>query len=197
MPKANPDRMPDFAFKMMVAAMAVEDRLFPRIDKRIEGFPIQKGMVVVDYGCGPGRYTTRFAKLVGSGGKVYAVDVQDLAFEYVIDQMQRLGLYNIQPVQAHGYRTNLPDHTADMVFVLDLIFGVKEPSELLAEVHRICRPDGILIMDDGHQPRQRTIQMIFSSRKWAIETETSDHLVCIPWDSNIPRLPYQMNVTSE
>jgi len=180
MAKNNPDRMPDFTFKMMAAVMALEDHLFPRIDKRIEGFPIQKDMVVVDYGCGPGRYTTRFAHLVGVRGKVYAVDVQDLALEYVIGEMQKQGLNNIQPVLARGYRTNIPDQTADMIFVLDMIFGVKDPSELLAEVHRLCRPQGRLIVDDGHQPRARTIQMINESGKWTIEKESRDHLECVP-----------------
>jgi ubiquinone/menaquinone biosynthesis C-methylase UbiE len=174
-----PDRMPNLAFKIMAAIMAVQDRLFPRIDKRIEGFPLEQGMTVVDYGCGPGRYTTRFARLVGNKGMVYAIDLQDLALEYVIRQMQKQGLNNIPPVLAKGYRTNLPDHSADRIFMLDMIFSVKEPSELLAEVHRICRPDGKLIVDDGHQPRERTIQMIRQSGLWKLEKESRDHLECV------------------
>jgi len=83
-------------------------------------------------------------------------------------------------VLARGYRTNIPDQTADMIFVLDMIFGVKDPSELLAEVHRLCRPQGRLIVDDGHQPRARTIQMINESGKWTIEKESRDHLECVP-----------------
>ncbi len=68
--------MPDMAFRMMSATMALKDTLFPSADKRVATFGIREGMTVVDYGCGPGRYTTRFAKLVGEKGKVYAVGVK-------------------------------------------------------------------------------------------------------------------------
>jgi ubiquinone/menaquinone biosynthesis C-methylase UbiE len=176
----DPDRMPDFAFQAMAAVMAVQDRLFPRIDRRIEGFHIEKGMTVVDYGCGPGRYTVRFAQRVGDTGQVYAVDVQELALEYVKRRMQDQGLTNVVLVLARGYRADIPDHVADMVFALDMIFGVQEPRTLLAELHRVCRPDGVLAVDDGHQPRQRTIEMIHGSGKWRIDRERRDHLRCVP-----------------
>ena len=70
--------------------MAVKDRLLPVVDKRIEGFQVQPGMTLIDYGCGPGRYTIRFARLVGDQGKVYAVDVQALALEYVRRTMRSM-----------------------------------------------------------------------------------------------------------
>ena len=127
MSKSNQDKMPDFAFRMMSVVMALEDWLFPRLDKRVEGFEIWKGMTVVDYGCGPGRYAVRFARLVGEGGKVYAVDVQELALEYVQKKMNAQGLKNIVPVLAKGYKSEIPDHCADMAFALDMFFGVKDP----------------------------------------------------------------------
>ena len=69
MTNADRDRMPDFAFRMMSATMALKDAIFPSIDKRVASFGIREGMTVVDYGCGPGRYTVRFAKLVGGLGQ--------------------------------------------------------------------------------------------------------------------------------
>ncbi len=180
MSQYNLEHMSNLSFRMMVALMAIQDRFFPYIDKRVAGFPIRPGMTVVDYGCGPGRYTVRLARLVGDQGRVYAVDVQPLALEYVRRKMQQQGLTNVVPVLASGYQAGIPDHAADMVFVLDMIFGVSDPSALLAEVHRICRRDGVLIVDDGHQPRRRTIEMIRQSGQWTIETESRDHLRCLP-----------------
>lgn len=174
------DRMPDFAFRMMSATFALKDWLFPGVDKRVAGFGIQEGMTVVDYGCGPGRYTTRFAKLVGEQGKVYAVDVQELAIEYVKRKLKSEGLQNIIPVVARGYETEIPDGTADIVFALDMFFGVNEPVALLAEIHRIVRPEGVLILDDGHQPRERTLEKLNRSGKWVIKEASRDHLRCTP-----------------
>jgi ubiquinone/menaquinone biosynthesis C-methylase UbiE len=174
------DRMPDFAFRMMSAVMALEDWLFPRLDKRIAGFGIREGMTVVDYGCGPGRYTVRFSKLVGEAGKVYAVDVQALALQYVKQKMDTQGLKNIIPVLADGYQTDIPDHSADMAFALDMFFGVSDPVALLAELHRILRPKGVLILDDGHQSRERTLEKLGWSGKWEVVEASRDHLRCIP-----------------
>jgi ubiquinone/menaquinone biosynthesis C-methylase UbiE len=172
--------MPDFAFRAMAATMALKDRILPTIDRRIEGFHVREGMTVVDYGCGPGRYTIRLARLAGDRGKVYAVDVQPLALAYVRRKMGEQGLTNVVPILASGYQTTIPDHVADMIFVLDMIFGVKEPLTLLGELHRICRHEGVLIVDDGHQPRARTIQMIQQSGVWTIEKQSRDHLRCVP-----------------
>jgi ubiquinone/menaquinone biosynthesis C-methylase UbiE len=184
MAKENPDRMSNLGFRMMTATMAIEDRFFPSIDRRVADFGIGKGMRVVDYGCGPGRYTVRFAELVGSQGKVYAVDVQPLALEYVKRRMREQGLSNVVPVVASGYHSNLPGHVADMIFVLDMICGVQDPVALLEELHRICRQEGVLVVDDGHQPRKRTLQMIQQSGRWTIQSDRRDHLRCAPvWEN--------------
>lgn len=86
------DRMSDFSFRMMAITFRILDRVWPRMDRRVQQFGIQPGMTVVDYGCGPGRYTRRFSKMVGPDGKVYAVDVQELALEMVKQDMAREGL---------------------------------------------------------------------------------------------------------
>lgn len=180
MSNRNHDQMPDFAFRMMSTVMAVEDWLFPHLDQRIAGFGIREGATIVDYGCGPGRYTVRFSKLVGEKGKVYAVDVQALAFQYVKQKMEAQGLKNIIPVLPDGYRTDIPDHSADMAFALDMFFGVSDPVSLLAELHRIVEPEGVLILDDGHQSRERTLEKLGWSGKWEIVEASRDHLRCIP-----------------
>jgi ubiquinone/menaquinone biosynthesis C-methylase UbiE len=172
MTKENQDRMSNFAFQIMSAVIALEE-LFPqRIDQRVLGFGIQKGQTVVDYGCGPGRYTTRFAKLVGEHGKVYAVDVQELALEDVKKKMKAQGITNTIPVVAHGYETEIPDHSADMVLALDMFFLVKDPSALLAEIHRILRPDGLLILaacrrerSSGHISRSESARILHTTSR--------------------------------
>ena len=127
-----PERMSDTSFKLMSLTFSVIDVLFPYIDKRVKSFDLQPGMTVVDYGCGPGRYTERFVKLVGETGQVYYVFYHPAA---------------------------------------DRVFG---------GAWRIAKPDGVLIIDDGHQPRQATKQKLAVSGLWRIEQETGDHLRCRP-----------------
>lgn len=175
--------MPDIAFRLMSAIMALKDLVYPTIDKRVTAFGIHAGMTVVDYGCGPGRYTIRFAKLVDRGGNVYALDVQPLAIEAVKRQMAAHALDNIVPVLAKGYDTGLPDRIADMVCALDMFFALREPSTFLREVHRITKPEGVLILDDGHQSRQSTLAKVRAAGGWRITEETRDHLKCVPLDN--------------
>jgi ubiquinone/menaquinone biosynthesis C-methylase UbiE len=180
MSKGDQDRMPDFAFRMMSAVMALKDRLFPNLDGRVASFGIRQGMTVIDYGCGPGRYAIRFAKLVGTRGKVYAVDVQELAIESVKGKMKDQAINNVIPVLASGYQTTIPDHVADMAFALDMFISVSGPVALLAEIHRIMKPNGVLVLDDGHQSRAKTLEKINRSGKWEIREAGRDHLRCIP-----------------
>jgi ubiquinone/menaquinone biosynthesis C-methylase UbiE len=168
--------MPNIGFRLMSAIMAVQDRVSPFIDERVATFGIQAGMTVVDYGCGPGRYTRRFSKLVGESGMVFAVDVQPLAIEAVKRMIGSRDLRNVVPVLANGYETGLPDHVADIVCAIDMFFALKEPSTFLSEVRRIVRPDGALVLDDGHESRASTLRKIEAAGGWKVVEESKDHL---------------------
>lgn len=177
MPKI--EHMSDLDFRLMSAFMAIEDFIFPVIDKRVSTFGIHENMVVVDYGCGPGRYTTRYAKIVGAKGKVYAVDVHPLALEMVKRKAAKQRLPNIVPILAKGYHSGLPDHVADAVCALDIFFGMGDPTAFLTELHRITKPKGFLIVDDSHQSRRESLRKIKESGYWSVAEESPDHLKCL------------------
>ena len=149
--KPKAERMPDIFFKLMKLIFHVRDFIYPYIDGRVQRFAIQPGMRVVDYGCGPGRYTTRFAQLVGQQGKVFAVDIHELAVEAVKKKTGKLGLKNVVPILVRGYDSTLPDRVADVVCAIDMFHWIKDTSEFLKELERITKKEGTLIIDDGHQ----------------------------------------------
>jgi len=178
--KGKSERMPDWHFKFMNLCFHVIDFIYPYIDKRIKKFGVEPGMTVVDYGCGPGRYATRFARLVGRHGKVFAVDIHELAVEAVKEKIDKYGLTNVEAVLASGYDSRLPDTIADVVCALDMFFIIKKPAEFLAELKRITKNSGCLVIDDGHQRRSVTKDSILQSDHWDIIEETRDHLKCKP-----------------
>jgi ubiquinone/menaquinone biosynthesis C-methylase UbiE len=55
---------PDAVYKINIWFYKFTDLVW-NSQKRLKKIPIKEGMVVVDYGCGPGRYTLPIAKLVG------------------------------------------------------------------------------------------------------------------------------------
>jgi ubiquinone/menaquinone biosynthesis C-methylase UbiE len=172
--------MSNASFRMMLLLFDIIDFFYPHVARRAKRFGIAEGMTVVDYGCGPGRYTVNFAALVGERGQVYALDIHDLAIETVRKRTARRHLRNVQPILIEGYNSTLPDETADVVCAIDMFFIIKSPSEFLAEIKRIVKRNGILVIDDGHQPRSVTRQKILDSGLWDIFKETPDHLKCRP-----------------
>ena len=119
-------------------------------------------------------------ELVGDKGKVYAVDIQELAIEAVKKKIEKYHLTNVEAKLAQGYNSGLPHHIADRVTVLDMFFMVPDPTAFLKEIQRITKIDGLLIIDEGHQSREAAKQKIQASGVWEIIAETKDHLTCRP-----------------
>ncbi|MDN7025955.1 class I SAM-dependent methyltransferase [Methanoculleus sp. FWC-SCC1] len=172
-------RMSDGHFRLMSLAFRIRDLIRPP-EKMLAQFGIREGMTVVDYGCGPGSYIKTVSDLVGPDGTVYAVDVHDLAVEAVSRRIETEGLANVVPALAKGYDSGLPDGAADLIYALDMFFMVEDTDTFLAELWRITKPDGVLIVDDGHQPREKTRRAIRESGSWTIEEEKREYLRCRP-----------------
>jgi len=179
------ERMPGICFRMMSAMFWLRDRIRPP-DLILNSMGIHEGMTVVDYGCGPGSYLKRASELVGDAGTVYAVDIHELAIASVSKRISREELGNVIPVLARGYESGLGAETADLVYALDMFHMVEDPHAFLTELRRIAKPDATLIIDDGHQPRERTRSLIQRSTCWVIEEEKPEFLRCQPEQGNSP-----------
>ena len=173
------DKMSDVGFRLMTLMYKFVDFFHP-FDKRVKMLNIKEGFTVIDYGCGPGRYVGRVSQLVGENGKVYAVDIHGLAIEEVKNKIKKYNLKNVEPILAKGYHCEIRDNTADLIYALDMFHMINEPSELLKELHRVLKPNGTLIIEDGHQPRTKTKRKINESKMWHIDKESKEHLKCSP-----------------
>jgi SAM-dependent methyltransferase len=190
------ERMPDMAFRAMSVAYKIMDLFYP-FESQISSFGIGEGFTVVDYGCGPGRYTQTMSRLVGEQGKVYAVDIHQLAIRSVKEKIWKYNLQNVEPVLVEGYSCDINDHTADAIYALDMFHMIKHPAPFLEELRRIVKESGFLIIGDGHQPRAETTAKILSSNCWTIVGETRQHLKCTPVCGSTPcGLSARLNDTS-
>ncbi len=195
----NGDRMFDQGFKTMTQLYRMRDLLIPTVARRVESLGIQPGMTVVDYGCGPGRYLPHYSRKVGPQGRVYAVDIHELAMQAAQRQIERYKLENVTPILAQGYNTGLPDHTAHLVAAFDMFFFVQDPTALLRELRRITRPEGRLVLNDGFQPRETTLAKIAAAGGWEIVEAGRELLVCKPVvqeSSALDENPYHSSVNS-
>ena len=128
--------------------------------RRLEKFPLKEGMAVVDYGCGPGRYTLPIARLVGSKGKVFAVDIQPLAISTVRKKAARESLTNIEAILIDSYDTGIQTSSIDLVLFVDTLHVIGDCDALFRELHRILKQDGVLFMDPGHMEMSRAKEIV-------------------------------------
>ena len=171
------DKLSDIQFRIMRVALAVRDCFFSA-EKRLLPFALKEGMVVVDFGCGPGSSVESASKFVGVNGKVYAVDVQPLAIQSVEKIIRDKQLDNVVPVLAVDYPIDIADHSVDVIFALDMFHHVKETSAMLKELKRMIKPDGKLFIEGGHQPLNEAKDKILDSGVWLIVNEARRVFEC-------------------
>jgi ubiquinone/menaquinone biosynthesis C-methylase UbiE len=173
------EKMPNWAFRMMEFMFKLSDFFRPK-HNYVEEFGIKKGMTVVDYGCGPGRYIYKISDKVTPSGLVYAVDVHELAIRAVEKLLAKYQLTNVKTFLADGYTTSIPDRSSDIVIALDMFHMVEDTQSFLGELHRITKPTGILIIENGHQPREKARKKLVDSNLWKVAEENVHFMKCKP-----------------
>jgi ubiquinone/menaquinone biosynthesis C-methylase UbiE len=135
-------------FKVLVLIYMFRDLFSPR--KRIlHEVGIKPGFHLLDYGCGPGSYIAPLAELVGNSGKIYALDIHPLAIQMVQNIVLKKHLINVEPILSN-HNTVLPNNSIDVVLLYDVFHNLSEPNEVLRELHRVLKPNGILSFSDHH-----------------------------------------------
>ena len=109
---------------------------------------VQEGQTLLDYGCGTGDFTIPAARIVNTGGKVYALDYFQRQLEIVEEKSKKEGLSNVETILSDG-KIGLPDESIDVIWMCDVLHEVKERRAVLEELHRVLRRDGILAIHDG------------------------------------------------
>ena len=163
----------NIAYKITIWFWKFTDLIWnPR--RRLEKIPIRKGMVVLDYGCGPGRYTLPIAKLVGPEGKVFAVDIQPLAIRAIKEKAARESSTNIEAILVDSYNTGIQGLSIDLVLLVDTLHQIGDHDALFLEIHRILKQDGILFLDPGPMKMPRAREIVESTGLFTI-AKCQDH----------------------
>jgi ubiquinone/menaquinone biosynthesis C-methylase UbiE len=147
--------MRNIAFRLMSFSFQFRDLFLPRKNILAE-VGIKPGFSILDYGCGPGSYTIAAAQLVGKSGKIYALDIHSLAVQQVQNTASKKGLTNIETILS-DCATGLPDESIDVALLYDILHELSRPVEVLAELHRVLKPNGILSFNDHHLKEENEI----------------------------------------
>lgn len=148
----------DFAFRLMSLGYKFRD-FFLRRKNVLKEVGIKPGFSVLDYGCGPGSYIVATGELVGKSGRIYALDIHPLAIQIVKNIGSKKHLTNVETIIS-DCKTGLPDYSIDIALLYDTLHNLSRPDEVLAELHRALKPNGILSCNDHHMKENEIISQI-------------------------------------
>ena len=106
---------------------------------------VTPGMVVLDIGCAMGFFSLPLASLVGPGGEVICVDIQEPMINSLAKRARRGGLSNRIELRVCDENTlGLGDLAGqiDFAFVFAVVHEVPDASRLFTEVRRVLKPGG-------------------------------------------------------
>ena len=117
----------------------------------LEALGLRPGQDVADIGAGTGYFSVRFAKAVGPGGKVFAVDIDQGLIDHLKERAKDAGLSNLKAVLAAPNDPLLSEKSLDIVFVCDVIHHVEDRQGYFAKLSGALRPGGRLAIVDFYK----------------------------------------------
>ena len=168
----------EFTVERMISMLEERDIISP-INRECDKFGLKKGDIVIDYGCGSGGYTKKVSELVGDKGKVYAVDIYDLAIDSVRRKIAKYRLKNVEPVLVKNIKM-IEDNIADIIIAIDMFHMVQDTNVFLKELHRLIKRNGFLFIDMQHMIPDDARGKIINSNLWEIVNESDNCLKCLP-----------------
>lgn len=138
----------NLSFRLMSLEFRLRDLMRPPV-KILEEAGVRPGMAVLDFGCGPGGFSIAAARLVGPEGRVYAIDTHPLATEMLRRAAARKDIENIHATYGSDISW-IMDKSVDIALLYDVLHDFTDPVPILAEIHRVLKPNGVLSVSDHH-----------------------------------------------
>ena len=108
----------------------------------LDAMGLEAGDAVADIGCGSGYYARRIAQRVGSGGRVYCVDIQPEMLDIMQQLAARDGVTGIVPVLSEPDDPKLPAAELDWIILADVYHEMSDYEAMLAGMRAALAPGG-------------------------------------------------------
>ena len=101
---------------------------------------VKPGMTVMDIGCGRGFNTIGLARIVGEGGRVIAVDVQQEMLDMLKKRVEKEGLSSRIRIRLCERASLGVDEMVDFVNAFWMVHEVPDTREFLKQIHSVLKP---------------------------------------------------------
>lgn len=158
-----------------------------RTDVLVKALALTSGMQVADIGAGTGFLSREMAKVVGTQGQVFAVDIQP----EMLAKLKRLqsAYPNITPMLASERKTNLVPNTVDLAIMVDVYHELSYPYEVIQDTLQALKKHGQLVLveyrgEDDNVPikashKMTEAQIIKEMRVHGLRHEKT--IASLPW----------------
>ena len=131
------------ATRLEIQALAME----PVIRQELQVLNLQKGLKILDAGCGTGVISRMIAQEI-EPGTVYGVDMDALFLKEAEKIAEEKGITNIQFQQGNICNLDFKDGFFDAVYCRLVLMHVDDPVETVQELSRVTKPQGIVGISD-------------------------------------------------
>lgn len=128
---------------------------------------LREGMTVMDLGCGPGFFTLEMAKMVGSGGKVIASDLQLGMLERLHEKIKGTPLEQRIILHHCTEDTIGVAEKIDFVLAFYMFHEIAHQEKYLVEVRSLLKPHGRMLIVEPpiHVSRTEFANILEKGRK--------------------------------
>lgn len=129
-------------------------RGFLNPEEVLQQIDLREGMLVGDFGAGSGYFAASIGKIVGSYGKVFAVDIREASLDAVKSRVRMANLTNVVPIRANLEvmgSTGIADNTLDLVILITVLSQTSSKEAILKESLRTIKRDGRLLIVEWAQ----------------------------------------------
>jgi ubiquinone/menaquinone biosynthesis C-methylase UbiE len=120
-------------------------------DKRAEildAMNLKPGMDAADIGAGSGLFARLIAQRVGPTGTVYAVDIAKNMVDHITKTAQEEHIANLKAVLGDPHSPKLAPNSVDAICIIDSYHHFEFPTDMLHDISKALRPDGVLMLID-------------------------------------------------
>jgi ubiquinone/menaquinone biosynthesis C-methylase UbiE len=148
---------------------------------------IRPGMVIGEVGAGRGRYTVQIASRIGSGGRIYANDIDRDALDFLRRRCTGLGIGNVEIVTGTMTETGFPEKVMDLVVMVNVVHCLAEPAALLKNVATSLKPDGEIAIVEGNLDKDPSAAGEWFSRARLMGIFEAAGFFLVREDASLPR----------
>ncbi len=147
---ATYSRIYDFIFKRW---------FFPRQQHAIQSLKIYPGQRILDVGVGTGFSLPLYPR----HAQVLGVDLSSKMLREAHKKVQQKRLEHVTLLEMDASHLAFPDSTFDIVIVAFVISVVPDPIQVLAEIKRVSKPEGQIVIINHFQSQNRLMAQL---EKW-------------------------------